>query len=305
MPNVNPSTFPSFTILSAMDMDFLRTYYPNISGYSDFNLMSIWGYMNKDCLWSILDDTLIYQFRDYLSGSKFVTFTSNKLSINTIDQIVSFVKSNDSSLSQTIKLIPETTISQISGSDIGKYPFELDRDNFDYILDIPETANVAGSKFESKRHEYNRFVKKSVNFEINEYSQADDQLLAEITFLFKEWADDKKLTDWQHEFESLMRAISDGLFSFSIFTLRVGGVLAGFTVIEPISSSTVMLHYWKTKGSITNAYGYMMIEISRILSNRGYSLLNFQQDIGLPHLRESKLRWHPKDFLKKYRLTLI
>jgi hypothetical protein len=296
--------FPQFTILSDTDLDVLKNFYPNELGYSDFNLLSIWGYMSQSCRWSTLGQTIIYEFCDYLTNEKFLTFASNNINIDTIEQIINFVKSKKDSYSQVIKLIPESTISTLSGEWVSRYELLLDRDNFDYILDIGDTANVIGSKYESKRHEYNRFVKKNTDYEIMEYSKIHDQLLVDISNLFKMWASEKKLTEWQHEFNSLLRAISNESFLFWIFTLKVGTTFAGFAVIEPISQNTVMLHYWKTSALFTNAYGFLMIEICRILSSRGYSLLNFQQDIGLAHLRESKLRWHPKHFLRKFKVDL-
>jgi hypothetical protein len=42
---------------------------------------------------------------------------------------------------------------------------------------------------------------------------------------------------------------------------------------------------------------------AEMLFNKGKSLFNYEQDLGLENLRDAKMRFRPYGFLKQYHLT--
>ena len=46
-----------------------------------------------------------------------------------------------------------------------------------------------------------------------------------------------------------------------------------------------------------------MQESAKYLLERGVQMLNFEQDLGIPNLRQAKLGFRPHSFLKKYRVS--
>lgn len=86
--------------------------------------------------------------------------------------------------------------------------------------------------------------------------------------------------------------------------LRRGSNLAAFAIVEPMPMRQAMLHFIKADTrNYPGAYEALMQYTARELLAAGYDTLNYQEDLGIPSLRASKLSYRPCGFLRKYTVT--
>ena len=79
--------------------------------------------------------------------------------------------------------------------------------------------------------------------------------------------------------------------------------LIAFTINELVSRDYCICHFMKGDNSFKGVYSYLVGETSKILLTTGRKYINFEQDLGLPNLRQSKKTFEPVGFLKKYTIT--
>lgn len=78
---------------------------------------------------------------------------------------------------------------------------------------------------------------------------------------------------------------------------------AGFVLAEPLQGGTWVVRFAKGLERFDGIYPAMFHELARQLESRA-GWLNFEQDLGVPGFRQSKLSYQPAALLPKYRLHL-
>jgi hypothetical protein len=78
---------------------------------------------------------------------------------------------------------------------------------------------------------------------------------------------------------------------------------AGFVLAEPLQGGTWVVRFAKGLARFDGIYPAMFHELARQLESRA-RWLNFEQDLGVPGFRQSKLSYQPAALLPKYRLHL-
>lgn len=85
--------------------------------------------------------------------------------------------------------------------------------------------------------------------------------------------------------------------------IQVNGRLVAYTVAEPLSADTVVIHFEKGNPDVIGAYQAIN---QMFLTSLPETLLhvNREQDLDDPGLRKAKLSYHPSGFLKKFSVSL-
>jgi hypothetical protein len=184
--------------------------------------------------------------------------------------------------------------------------FEIieDPDNHDYLLSVNDLASLEGSRNKHTRELVNRFLRdygETASF--RECDVSDPPLVERLHALFRirEAATgidheecQKELTAFQR---SLKQQINTSLRTFGIF---VEEQLQALLVYEQISASEGLAHFCKANTAIRGIYQYMWHALGKTLQAEGVTIINIEQDLGLPGLRASKQYLRPVDQLKKY-----
>lgn len=183
----------------------------------------------------------------------------------------------------------------------GKYSFTEVRDGFDYIYTSESLATLKGKKLHSKRNHINRFRD---NYEGRwAYEDISPANLAECMTMNKRWCsqndcmlDDDKLGEQCAVAQSFRHFEALG---FKGGLLRVDGEVVAFSMGEPLSSDTFVVHIEKAFADIQGAYP--MINQQFVLANcMEYTYVNREEDTGAEGLRKAKLSYHPAILETKY-----
>jgi uncharacterized protein len=76
-----------------------------------------------------------------------------------------------------------------------------------------------------------------------------------------------------------------------------------FSIYEPISPTTVAVHFERALRSYKGLYQVVNCETAKIVVNQGYQFINREEDLGDPGLRDAKMSYHPIEIIPAYELT--
>ena len=192
----------------------------------------------------------------------------------------------------SMKLVTESQAEHLRQAG---YAVSEDRDNFDYLYAREDLATLHGRAFQKKRNLVHAF-EKSHAYEA--YPLSHDRVGDALTVL-DAWRDHARdQADYAPAREALVHASEFGLHGRLYF---VEGKPAGYTLGEEAAQGTMfVVHYEKTVPDMKGLYQVINMDLARSLPPT-ITLVNREQDLGDPGLRQAKITYRPRDFVKKYR----
>lgn len=290
--------FPESKKLELSDKAIIEKFTKQFPPYSDFNFTSLWCWDTQSMAeLAQLNNNLIIQFNDYLTGTPFYTFIGNDEINNTVNTLLIYQAKH--SMPIRLKLIPE---QMVIGIDNESYLIKEDRDNFDYIYSIQDLYQFHGSKFEMHRNLFNRFVRRYANIEVRSLPILSMQ--KDIISFNNAWRKNKQTLENHDELLNESKSISrlfdikqDNIIATCIFR---DGMLIAFAINELLKGDYAICHFAKANAQFAGVYSYLMKSNCGLLLSLGRTLLNYEQDLGLSNLRYAKITFRPVSFLKKY-----
>jgi hypothetical protein len=179
-----------------------------------------------------------------------------------------------------------------------------DPDNDDYVYLSEKLITLSGRRMHQKKNHYNYFKQ---NYR-HEYVDATPAITPELIAVEDLWLEAKTEKDGSgthliKERNSVHLALSHmeelGLTGLAV---RVEGKIEAFTLGEPLSEDTAVIHVEKGNPEIRGVYEAMRGEFCK----RRFSHLTFvnrEQDLGLPGLRFSKESLKPFKMARKFVVT--
>ena len=76
-----------------------------------------------------------------------------------------------------------------------------------------------------------------------------------------------------------------------------------FSIYEPISPSTVAIHFERALRSYKGLYQVINLETAKVIAAEGFQHINREEDLGDPGLRDAKMSYHPIEIVPAYELT--
>lgn len=294
--------FPKFKKLELSDKEAVESFTSKYLPYSDFNFTSLWSWNIKDQMQiSKLEGNLAVKFNDYVTGKPFYSFLGAENASVAAQKLLDLSASEG--LVPELKLLAEETVKVINPDT---FIISEDRDNFDYFLAIERLKNFEGGKFVSKRNYLKQF-KNAYTPEIKVINLSDQSIKDQIIKLFNLWKAHKvlKASYNRHEFESLSRFLQLPSYkSFISIGIFLENKIIAFWLLEKINADTCISHYekadsWKYRG----IYPYLVNETAKILDKQKIKYINFEQDLGIAGLRESKKSYFPYGYLKQFTIS--
>ena len=185
------------------------------------------------------------------------------------------------------------------------YPhlFELQavRDDFEYIYDRQELADLPGKKFQKKRNHVSRFVRENPDWEFHPLTKESLPVVREFN---NQWAileDNRQDEEIQVEHQAI-----EMLFDhFDQLPLQGGYVTAGGRVVafsfgSPINEEVFDTNVEKGLYEVNGSYNIINREMARQVC-QNYRLINREDDVGSEGLRKAKLSYNPVLLETKYR----
>jgi len=192
----------------------------------------------------------------------------------------------------SMKLVTEAQADQLRQAG---YQVTEDRDNFDYLYHRDDLATLHGRALQKKRNLVHAF-EKTHTYEA--YPLSIDRVGDALAVLdaWREGARDQ--ADYAPSREALEHASEFGLHGRLYY---VEGKPAGYTLGEEARAGTMfVVHYEKTVPDMKGLYQLINMDFVRSLAP-AIALINREQDLGDPGLRQAKITYRPCDFVKKYR----
>jgi len=178
---------------------------------------------------------------------------------------------------------------------------EDQRSEWEYLYSHKAMASLSGNKMHKKKNLVNQFAK------LYDYVYAPvcPNSIGVIREMQQEWC------EWQGCEES------PGLMAENIAIARVldqwenlPGILGGslsvghktiaYTVAEDLGNGVVVIHFEKGLDSYKGVY--QAINQMFLADTPGFDIVNREQDMGFPGIRQAKESYNPVGFLKKYRV---
>ena len=175
------------------------------------------------------------------------------------------------------------------------------RDHWDYLYFVPELVALAGNRFHAKQNLLHQFQSSY----LWGYQPLNQGLIEQVLAMQSEWCAWRDCESSVH-LAAEDRVIAKVLTAFPAFPALLGGVLlveervVAFTVAEPLSPDTLVIHFEKGMGRYKGVYQAINREF--LAAQAGFALVNREQDLGDAGLRQAKLSYHPVAYLRKYEL---
>ena len=86
--------------------------------------------------------------------------------------------------------------------------------------------------------------------------------------------------------------------------VRVDGRPSAFSIFDRLNSTTAVVLFERARRSVKGLYQVINRETARVIAAQGFALINREEDLGDPGLRQAKLSYRPSRLEMKYTLTL-
>ena len=288
--------FPKFKKLELSDKDDVEKFTSKFPPYSDFNFYSMWGWdIHNNIKLSRLNDNLVVLFKDYISDDSFLSFIGSKKVIETTHQLISFSKKNYKK--NFLKLVPEEVFLHFKNSE---FNVKVDRDASDYVYLVEHLANMKNWTQNTSGKRIRQFTKNNPTHVVK-YSSVNEISPQEHKEMFRKWAKSKNINHLElNEYKAFERfsQIKNGNLKF--VSLYINETMVGFTMYEILSKNYAISHFAKAdKNHHAAIYDLLNWEEAKHLHALGVKYFNWEQDLGMPGLRYSKIKYKPAFILRK------
>ena len=296
--------FPQFKSIELSDKEDIEKITRKYPPYSDFNFVSMWSWDIKgEMRLSILNDNLAVRFTDYITGKQFYSFLGDKKINDTANKLLELSKKEG--LELKLKLVPEVSVMELNKE---KFKIKEDRENFDYIVPIDKLKPHDGTirKLSTRRKLINK-LKEIKDLSVIPIDLNDSKITNEILRVFSEWEKQRGIgmEQTKHLKTSIERSFlmdkQKNTISLGAF---VSGRLVGYTVNEIIGNNYALGSFQQADLKYSKGmYALLMQETGVYLNQLDCKYINLEQDLGIEGLKNWKLSYNSKFFLKKYIIT--
>ena len=199
-----------------------------------------------------------------------------------------------------IRGITKEMINELEVAFPNTFDFQLNRSVSDYIYTTEKLRDLRGKKLQSKRNHINRF-KREHEWQYKSLTN-NPELVAECKSMLDKWMEISLEDDPSLMYDNFATTIM--LENFEYLNLRggvicVGNEMLAFSIGEPLTKDTIVVHVEKAFASVNGAYAIINQQFA-IHETEGYTYINREEDMGVENLRRAKLSYQPDILLEKY-----
>ncbi|MFT4222547.1 DUF2156 domain-containing protein [Dysgonomonas sp.] len=169
-----------------------------------------------------------------------------------------------------------------------------DRNNDEYIYFSEKLIKLSGKKLQSKRNHINRFKADNPDWEY--FPLMSKSELDECAAMLDEWENVNVMKiDFSQRYDYIATKIM--LEHFDYFqlrggALRVNGKIVAFTIGEPLTSDTFVIHVEKAFAEMNGAYTMINQQFIEHEASE-FTYINREEDMGMDNLRKAKMSYYP------------
>ncbi len=196
-------------------------------------------------------------------------------------------------------MVTKEQFEQLDAWYPGSFEIAYERDAADYIYETEKLITLSGKKLHAKRNHINNF---KANHENWSYETMSEENIEECFQMALRWRNENGCEE-DEEKNAEMCATLNALRLFRELEL-VGGLLkvdnevVAFTIGEPISDDTFVVHIEKAYADVQGAYPMINQQfVEHECTN--YKYINREEDTGSEGLRKAKLSYRPAFLVEK------
>lgn len=181
-------------------------------------------------------------------------------------------------------------------------------DEFEYIYNLIDLAQLQGSKYKKQRNAYAKALKENSELTIELADLATLENKEEVKQFCKDCMQiksDRNHSDepnLQREWLAFQKCIDlSSNLNLKIIKLYANQKLSGLLIYEEFNNEWIVGHFFKT---FLGLGMYLLNQLSVALSEQGFKYFNFQEDRGVESLRYFKQQLNPAFQLKTYSIAL-
>lgn len=180
-----------------------------------------------------------------------------------------------------------------------RFEITYDRDSADYVYESEKLSTLSGKKLHAKRNHINKFKATHENWSYEPITQENIEECFQMALLWRNQngceEDEEKNAEMCVTLNSLRLYEELGLRGG---VLRNDGEIIAFTMGEPVSDDTFVVHIEKAFADIQGAYP--MINQQFVTHEcMEYRYINREEDTGAEGLRKAKLSYYPAFLVEK------
>lgn len=280
------------------DRELLHSYfqkYPSRSCEKTFVNTYLWSRFYH-VTYAIIENTLVFKSETY--GLSF-SFPIGE--VEDVKRAIEFLQEYTAKQNVPFMLyhVTEVQFEQLEEWYPGKFEIEYNRDIADYIYESDKLATLSGKKLHAKRNHINKFKTTHDNWS---YETMSEENLEECFQMALKWRTDNGCEeDEEKNAEMCVTLNSLRLFKELELTggvLRINGEIVAFTIGEPISEDTFVVHIEKAFADIQGAYPMINQQFVEHECMQ-YRYINREEDTGSEGLRKAKLSYRPAFLVEK------
>lgn len=292
--------FPRFVPLKENHRRQIETVTLKFDSYSDFNFTSLlcWN-VDDSAEISLLNNNLVIKLPDYLTGEPVFSILGNTKIDDSLNQLGGHI--------DRLNLVPQVVVDSI-----GTYTPKAianDRDSHDYIYDLHSLHSLSGQRYKKIRNKLNRFEQDFANrkVRIEKSSIITPRIASEILAIYDAWAGEPDNCSILNPVE---KSAIDRLLKYSeninflLVELFIDDTLVGFSSNEILPDGNAICHFEKALNMHPGIYTYLVHATTASLLEFGCTRVNWEQDLGIAGLRQSKTSYRPTEMLTKYTVHL-
>jgi len=176
---------------------------------------------------------------------------------------------------------------------------ETDRDDWDYVYQTSDLADLPGDKYHPKRN----FVSRCLSRHRCEYAVLGSSQIRDCLNLQTDWCNLREcgaVPSLEAENVAVKTAL-DNYESLGVVggTIYVEGKLEAFTLAERLNQDTAVVHFEKANPEIEGLYQVINQWFCQ-KELRNFKFVNREQDLGIAGLRKAKQSYHPHHMVEKH-----
>lgn len=280
------------------DRDIIHSYfkrYPSKNCERTFANILLWS-RHYSVTFAIIENALVFR-----SVWDMESYTYPAGEPEDVKKALDFLKkyTEERGIPFVLHLVTPEQFEQLEKWYPGRFEIEYNRDDADYIYESEKLATLSGKKLHAKRNHINKFKATHENWT---YETMSEENLEECFQMALKWRRENNCDeDEKKNAEMCVTLNSLRLFEELELTggvLKIDGQVVAFTLGEPISEDTFVVHIEKALADVQGAYPMINQQFVEHECMQ-YKYINREEDTGSKGLRKAKLSYRPVFLVEK------
>jgi hypothetical protein len=185
-----------------------------------------------------------------------------------------------------------------------RFAVEEDRPNANYVYSAQDLATLGGRKFSAKRNLIAQ-AEKAYAWSFEAITPSTEVECAELARQIRDEMEGPippSLVQDMLAIDFTLRHLRE--LGLQGYLVRVGGKVVAFCLWEPTAPRMAVVHFERALRNYKGLYQLLNREVAKALLVQGFELINREEDLGDPGLRQAKLSYNPVEIVKASVLAL-